>query len=324
VYVAGPAEAIAGARDAVQDLCSRSNVAVVVRDAAGADEALLNADHAPGLAEAYVDLRPGLPTRVVVIDAETRQDLERRALPQGSSLEIAIETVAQVVCSAVESSLAARAVAQARAVHAPASNVARRVSTWEARANLFGAAENFGAGFYGGGGAALTIGHGRSALNPAIAISATGFATASVQDPDTNALASFGLIGARVLPMVEWRASPDVTAFFGLGAGVDWTHVTPEVAPRGGASGGGITVADPIGSGMFGARLRLTSSVSALFAVNADVDLKRHSFVVVARDGTRATFFDPARLRPVGIAGLSFSFGSSEVAPSPSAREPRR
>ncbi len=111
VYVAGPPEAVTGSRDAVQDLCARSNVAVVVRDAAGADEALLAAKPAPGLAEAYIDLRPGTPPRVVVVDGETRQDLERRSLREGSSLEVSIETVARVVCSAVESSLAARAAA---------------------------------------------------------------------------------------------------------------------------------------------------------------------------------------------------------------------
>ncbi|HEY3255587.1 MAG TPA: hypothetical protein VGJ91_16630, partial [Polyangiaceae bacterium] len=108
VYVAGSAEAVSGSREAIEDLCSRSNVAVVVRDAAGADEALLATEHAPGLAEAYVDLRPGTPPRVVVVDGESRQDLERRTLPEGASLEISIETMAHVVCAAVESSLAAR------------------------------------------------------------------------------------------------------------------------------------------------------------------------------------------------------------------------
>ncbi|MEO6598974.1 MAG: hypothetical protein ABIQ16_03815, partial [Polyangiaceae bacterium] len=88
VYVAGPEQAVSGARDAIQDLCSRSNVAVVVRDAAGADEALLATSHAPGLAEAYVDLRPGTAPRVVVVDGESRKDLERRTLPEGASLEI--------------------------------------------------------------------------------------------------------------------------------------------------------------------------------------------------------------------------------------------
>lgn len=97
VYVAGPPEAVSKSRDAVQDLCLHSNVAVIVRDAAGANEALLSTEHAPSLAEAYVDLRPGSPTRVVVVDGESRQDLERRTLPEGSSLEISIETVARSV-----------------------------------------------------------------------------------------------------------------------------------------------------------------------------------------------------------------------------------
>ncbi len=328
VYVAGPPEAVSGARDAVQDLCSRSNVAVVVRDAAGADEALLNTEHAPGLAEAYLDLRPGSPTRVVVVDGETRQDLERRTLPEGASLEISIETVARVVCSAVESSLAARAAVAARPPPAPpAPKAAPRVergSEWDARANLFGAAENFGAGFHGGGGAALGVSHGKASLKPAILASVAGFEAASVQEQTTNAMASFGLIGVRLMPMLEWQAANDVTAFLGLGGGADWMRVTPDRAPSGGATNAGSTVLDPIGSGMLGVRLRLTSSLSALFAVNADVDLNRHKYVITAPDLTTSPFFEPARVRPMGLAGLSLSFGGAGGASLPSANEERQ
>ncbi len=322
VYVAGPPEAVSGSRDAVQDLCSRSNVAVVVRDAAGADEALLATQHAPGLAEAYVDLRPGSPTRVVVVDGETRQDLERRTLPEGSSLEISIETVARVVCSAVESSLAARAAAASRP--APTAKAAPRddhASEWESRASLFGATENFGAGFHGGGGAALAVSHGRSQLRAAIFASVAGYAAADVQAG--GALASFGLFGVRLMPMLEWRASPDVTAFLGLGGGGDWTHVTANRAPLGGASNGDSTSVDAIGSGMLGARLRLSGGLSALLALDADVDLNRHRYVTLAAEGSRS-FFEPARVRPMALAGLSFSFGGPDSAAAPQVAEARQ
>ena len=315
VYVAGPPEAVSGSRDAVQDLCSRSNVAVVVRDAAGADEALLATQHAPGLAEAYVDLRPGSPTRVVVVDGETRQDLERRTLPEGSSLEISIETVARVVCSAVESSLAARAAAASRPAPAPkATPHDERAAEWEPRASLFGAMENFGAGFHGGGGAALSISHGRSELRASIFASVAGYAAADVQA--AGALASFGLLGVRLLPMLEWQASNELTAFVGLGVGADWTHVRADSAPPRGAANGGSTSIDPIAAGMLGARVRLSGSLSALLALDADVDLNRHRYVIAAPEGSRS-FFDPARVRPMALAGLSLSFGSSGSAVSP-------
>ncbi len=325
VYVAGPPEAVTGSRDAVQDLCARSNVAVVVRDAAGADEALLATKPAPGLAEGYVDLRPGTPPRVVVVDGVTRQDLERRSLPEGSSLEVSIETVARVICSAVESSLAARAAAaKARAAAPPsAPRVTDRASAWQAHASLFTAIENFGAGFHGGGGGALSVTGGRSSVKPAIFASFAGYASADVKAADSDAQASFGLIGVRVLPMLEWQASSDVTACFGLGGGGDWIRVTAERAPPDGAVGGGSTALEAIGSAMFGARVRLSGTLSALFALDADVDLTRHSYVTTSPGS--AAFFEPSRVRPMGLAGLALSFGNSGVAPSsPQQQEDRR
>jgi hypothetical protein len=316
VYVAGPPEAVAGSRDAIQDLCSRSNVAVVVRDAAGADEALLATRRAPGLAEAYVDLRSGTPPRVVVVDGETRQDLERRTLPEDSTLEVSIETVARVVCSAVESSLAARAAAASAVstrAHAPTQPVARgrteRGSDWAPRVDVFGAAENFGAGFHGGAGAALGATYGRSAVRVGALLSLAGYAAANVEAG--SALASFGLMGVRALPLVEWRASSDVTAFVGLGGGGDWTRVSADHAPDGGAAVGARTTFDPIGSGMLGTRLRISRNVSALLAFETDVDLDRHSYVIMAATGSRP-LFEPARVRPIALAGLSLSFGGPD------------
>src|SRR5581483_12288320 len=107
VFVAGPPEAVAGARDAVQQICAPLNVTVVVHDAAGAEAELLAATRPPGLAQAYVDLRPGTPARIVVVDSQTGEDLVRRTLPASASLEMSVETAAHVVCAAVESSLSA-------------------------------------------------------------------------------------------------------------------------------------------------------------------------------------------------------------------------
>jgi hypothetical protein len=316
VYVAGAPEAVSGSRDAIQDECSRSNVAVVVRDAAGADEALLATERAPGLAEAYVDLRPGSPPRVVVVDGETRQDLERRALPEGSSLEVSIETVARVVCSAVESSLAARAAAvraaDARPEARPTPPRARadRGSPFAPRVDVFGAAENLGAGFHGGAGAALDATYGRGALRVGALLSFAGYAAANV---DAGAArASFGLMGVRAMPLLEWRVSSDVTAFVGLGAGGDWTRVSTEGAPSGTAAVGATTTFDPIGSGILGTRLRINRSVSALLAVDADVDLDRHRYVITAA-GDSHPLFEPSRLRPMALAGLSLSFGGPDA-----------
>ena len=313
VYVAGPDQAVSGSRDAIQDLCSRSNVAVVVRDAAGADEALLATSHAPGLAEAYVDLRPGSAPRVVVVDGETRKDLERRMLPEGESLEISIETVAHVVCAAVESSLAMRAAPpiaptpvarEERAESAPKS--LQIGPEWRSQIDLFGAAANFGAGFRGGAGAALGVSHGNGPLRLGALVGFSGYPATDVEG--AGGVASFSLLGTRLLPTVEWQVSRAVTAFVGLGGGVDWVRIAAERPPPG-------TVGQPAGnsvdiavSAMLGLRLHLGGGVAALLALDADADLSPHHYVIQTPQGSQS-FFEPARVRPVALAGLSLALG---------------
>jgi hypothetical protein len=303
VYVAGPPEAVSGARDAVQELCARSNVAVVVRDAAGADEALLSTAHAPGLAEAYFDLRPGAPPRVVVVDGESRQDLERRNLPEDASLEISIETMAHVVCSAIESSLAARAAAPPPKAREPERKPRAFPSErWEARASLFASAANFGAGFRGGAGLALGLNYGRAALHFGGFFSVAGFPASDVEA--AGGLASFGLLGVRAVPTLEWQASDSVVAFAGLGAGADWVRITSQRPPPGTSGGAPGTSVDPIAAGMLGLRLRIGRGVAALLAFDADVELVRHRYVIQTPEGSQS-FFEAARVRPVALAGFS-------------------
>jgi hypothetical protein len=320
VYVAGSPEAVSGSRDAIQDLCSRSNVAVVVRDAAGADEALLATSHAPGLADAYVDLREGTPPRVVVVDGESRQDLERRTLPEGASLEISIETMAHVVCSAVESSLAARAAAPPKPVPPKAPEPTAAAATIEPRepgarvrthATLFASGANFGAGFRAGVGAGFGLSHGRARFRLGGLFSVLGYPAAGIESAD--GLADFGLVGLRALPLLEWQATPALTAFTGIGIGLDWIRISGERPPPGAVSSPSQNVWEPIASGILGLRLSLGSGVSALLAFDADVALVHHSYVVQTEAGT-TPFFDPARVRPMAFAGLSLALGGESEA----------
>ncbi len=325
VYVAGSPEAVSGSRDAIQDLCSRSNVAVVVRDAAGADEALLSTSHAPGLAEAYVDLRPGTAPRVVVVDGETRQDLERRTLPEGESLEISIETVAHVVCTAVQSTLAARAAPPA----APPVRAEQRAESteprpfelepgWASQVSVFASAANFGAGFRGGLGAALGVSHGTGSLRFALLFGVTGYPASDVES--AGGVASFGLLGARLLPALEWHTTPAVTAFVGVGGGADWLHLSAQTPPPGAVGQSASGTVDPAVSGLLGVRLHIANGVSALIGLDADVDLSRHRYVTRTDQGSQV-FFEPSRVRPVALAGLSVSLGGAS---EPPLREARR
>ena len=312
VYVAGSSEAVSGSRDAIQELCSRSNVAVVVRDAAGADEALLATSRSPGLAEAYVDLRPGTPPRVVVVDAETRQDLERRTLPEHASLEISIETMAQVVCSAVESSLAARAAAPptpARASEPASRPRPAPAERWESRASVFASAVNFGAGFRAGAGLALGVSASRAPVRLGSFFSVSGFPATDVEG--AGGAASFGLFGARALPTLEWQVSSSVVGFAGVGLGADWVRIKSERPPPGAVSNSPGSTIDPMACGMLGLRLRVAHGVAALLALDADLDLARHRYLIESPDGTGQPFFEPNRVRPVALVGLSVSLGSS-------------
>ncbi|HYQ28096.1 MAG TPA: hypothetical protein VER04_12790 [Polyangiaceae bacterium] len=335
VYVAGSPEAVSGSREALEDRCARSEVAVVVRDAAGADEALLAQSPAPGLAQAYVDLRPGSAPRVVVVDGETRKDLERRSLPEDASLEISIETAAHVVCAAVESLLATRAAAPPppppQPVPPPAPAAAREQPTesaapelpldskWSSQLNLFATGANLGAGFQFGGGASFGLTHGNGALRFGALLSISGYPAADVEAE--GAVANVGVMGARLLPMIEWHATQVVRPFVALGGGADWMRVAAEYPPPGTMAQAASTSVDAIAAGMLGVRFHLGSSVAALLALDADVALTRHSYVIETPQG-RESFFEPARVRPVALSGLSVSWGG-DTRPS-SQQEARR
>jgi hypothetical protein len=325
VYVAGSAEAVAGSRDAVQELCARSNVAVIVHDAAGADEALLATSAARSLAEAYVDLRPGMPTRVVVVDGESHRDLERRTLPDKSSLEMSIETVAHVLCAAVESSLAARA---AESPHRrdsvrPASNAEPGANRqlWEPRVTVFAATEDFGAGFRGGVGGSLALSACRGRVRPGAILSLSGFPAMEVEA--AGGLANLGSLSLRLLPALEWRATGGVIAFAAVGGGIDRFAFDSESAPAGTNAQAASAALDGILSGMLGLRLQFGRGVGALFALDADVDLARHVYVIETSQG-RASFFEPARLRPVALVGLSISLEALSEPASTRRTEARR
>lgn len=326
VYVAGSPEAVSGSRAALQDLCAHENVAVVVRDAASADEALLAQAPAPGLAEAYVDLRPGSAPRVVVIDGETRKDLERRELPEDASLEISIETAAHVVCAAVDSMLATRAAAAASEVGPPApappvittreprpENVRpkpRRRARWSSQLDLFASGTNFGAGFRVGAGAAFGLSHGSGAFGFGALLSVTGYPTSDVAA--AGGVADFGVFGARLLPSIEWQATRTLLAFAGIGGGADWVGIAAERPPPGAVEERPTSSLELMATGQVGVRWQVGSGVALLLAVDADADLVRHRYVIQTPRGNQ-TFFEPARLRPMALAGLSVALARRDT-----------
>lgn len=314
VFVAGSAEAVARSRDAVQQLCEHSNVAVIVRDAAGADDELLSTSHPPGLAEAYIDLREGMPARVVVVDSQTRDNLERRTLPEASSLEMSIETAAHVVCAAIESAISARSSREAAAQKAPPAPAAPRETktnggSVESRVSAFGVISDFGFGLVGGGGAAFGLRFGASKVSFGLTLPVFGYARSEVER--LGGETSYVVVSARLLPAVDWQVTRHIGLFTGLGVGADWVHVEPKLAPEGDVLRGGGKTFEAIGSALIGTTVNITQRAGALVTFGLDVDLTPHRYVIESSTGL-STFFEPSRVRPIAMAGAFFSFGGPD------------
>jgi hypothetical protein len=192
-------------------------------------------------------------------------------------------------------------------------------SKWSSQLNLFATGTNLGAGFQAGGGASFGLTHGIGALRFGALLSVSGYPAADVEAE--GGVANVGVLGARLLPMLEWHATQGVTPFVALGGGADWMRVASEHPPPGSMAQAASTSVDAIAAGMLGVRFHLGSSVAALLALDADVALTRHSYVIETAQG-RGSFFEPARVRPVALAGLSVSWGG-DTRPS-SQHEARR
>jgi hypothetical protein len=330
VFVAGSPDAVSGMRDALQDQCARPNLAVMVEDAASADAELLDTAHNPGLADAYVDLRPDNETRIVVVDGQTHEQLEGRTLGRAASLDVSIEIVAQVVCSAIDSTLAARAAAAAVATakastpappplmvapqpqpnfivdgrarrsegHAPS----RRERASVAWVGAYAVGADYGAGLQLGGGGVVGASVGSTAIRFGGALLVDGFPSLGLDRQ--GAQASLDLYGARLLPTLEWDARPQLNVFAGLGGGVDWLRVSTGNPPAGAAARTDASSVEPMLSSLLGAKLGLGLHVSAWLALGADLDLARHSWVNEA-SGAPALFYEAPRVRPVVLAGLA-------------------
>jgi hypothetical protein len=314
VFVAGSPEAVAASRDAVQDLCAHANVAVIVRDAAGADEELLSNSHPRGLAEAYIDLRAGMPARVVVVDSETRENLERRTLPEASSLEMSIETSAHVVCAAVESAISARKAREAARAAAPPEPPPKAEPKdsgggIESRVSGFGIASDFGFGLVGGGGAAFGLRFGASTVRFGAMLPLFGYARGEVEQ--FGGETSFIVLSGRLLPTIDWQATRPVGFFAGIGGGVDWVHVEPELPPPGTLQGGKSELVEGIGSVLIGATANISENAGAFLTFGLDVAFTPHRYVIETPDGV-STFFEPSRVRPTAMLGAFFSFGGPD------------
>jgi hypothetical protein len=127
-------------------------------------------------------------------------------------------------------------------------------------------------------------------------------------------LADFELVGVRAVPLLEWQAASPLTVFIGVGGGLDWIQVSGEQPPPGSMPSPPEQVLEPVATGSLGLRLTMGRGISALLAFDADVALTHHRYVVQTPEGNQP-FFEPSRVRPMALAGLSLSLGGGSEPP---------
>ena len=334
VYVAGSAETVARTRVAVQELVARLDLPTVVRDAAGADEELLNGERSAAMVNAYVDLRSLEAPRVIVADGASGAVLERRTLPAASSTETAVEAAAHVLYMTVESVLRTQEPAppkpepkrveeppkpapEPEPVAATASPVEDEPPSgadasggnragWGANAGIFGAVASFGPSLaLAGGGVTMEASPRALTVRPGLRAVFTLYAPGEVTGQ--GATGSLQSTGVRLVPFVEWAAAEFLAVQLGAGFGADFLRFDPEQPPPGATSLGTLETTDLVITSDLGAKLRISESVSLLagFAVDVDTSPRRY---VAQYGGARESVFELGRVRPQGFLGFGFSF----------------
>jgi hypothetical protein len=355
VFVSGSPDAVSGTRDALRDRCARPSLEVIVEDAATVtgeqpaantwsaapadaepsaadtpdaakadtatrEAAALGAGRPTDLAVGYVELAPETGARIVVVDGRTQAPLERRALDPEPSLEMSLEAVAQVICTTIDSTLAARAPAPATnppppPLAAPPPLAPPRTaepdrSTFLGWAGVFGAGSDYGLGFRGGAGGLFGATLGSRRWRASLLTTATYFPATAVDRQ--GAAATLGLFGARLMPAAAFRASTDIETVVGLGGGIDWFRMSPGKPPPGGSAESDVGSVDPVLSALLAARLSVSAHFGFWLAAGVDFDLNTHRYVNAA-SGEPQVFFEPPRVRGSGQAGLAVTFGHDAV-----------
>lgn len=328
VYVAGSAETVARTRVSVQELVARLNLPTVVRDAAGADEALLRRERSAAMVNAYVDLRSLEAPRVIVADGASGEVLERRMLPPASSTETAVEAVAHVLYMTIESVLRTRdeerrkeaprdapaetpapEPAQTPTADEPPPAPPRRSpsssAAWGASASAFAAVTSLGPSrLLAGAGVGAEAAPRGFTVRPGVLGSFAMYAPGEVGE--SRATGSVHAMSARLLPFVEWAAAPRLTLHAGGGMGVDVLRFDSERPPPGAVSLGTASSTDLVVTTMAGARIALSRSLGVVAGLGIDVDVTPRRYVV-EYGPVRESVFNPSQVRPHALLGLEFS-----------------
>jgi len=324
IHVDGKPAAVAQTRSVATEILLRIPVMPVVL----AEDAVAPSYATPDepFVRAYFDFRSAAP-RLVIVDGKTQRELDRRVLPEGSSLETSVEAVTHVLYMVVESLLDESAPETPPSPEPAPPPVAKPpetsvpVATPEeapepsspppVRAGAFGLETGIffrtlylgGAHLSPGAGLALDLRADRSEPQVSVAFAlalhtpievALGGATARLQ-PFTAAL----------LPSLQTELGKNVVGLFGAGASVTWfsleTHAAEGASVA--SSAGSADVALDVTAGL---RFRLSSRIAMTLSGALEVGLAPRAFVGEL-GGERRVLAELPRLRPFVSLSATYS-----------------
>ncbi len=138
-----------------------------------------------------------------------------------------------------------------------------------------------------------------------------------------RAEADVSVINVRIVPAAEWLELSRASFGLGLGVGADLLSVSARSDVAGAKIEPVSVRVDPVLSPTLLFRLELAKNVSLSANVALDVAFASRSWVV-EEGGTRATVFEPMRVRPVGFLALDVAiFGDDRVGRVAAAKESR-
>lgn len=309
IRVTGDAAALARVKLTAQELLLRLDVTPVIKSV---EEPVTPATEPTPLVIAYLDLLRLASPSIDIQDGQTHEELTRRTLTEVSSLETGVESLLHVLYLAVESKLqvgSERPVPPAPIEKKPAP---RPEQTREPRRSRFGLdvgpllrLSSLGSGrIVPGGGLGIEPRADFGRTQAGLMVTAALHGTSELEFERGSA--ELRPLQVRVIPMVDWLLSRDVSAAAGVGGGLDSLLVNPLQPPEVGVAMPAQSAVDPILTAQVGARMPISGRAFLAALASLDLDLAPTSFVVHEGPSTRPILTLP-RLRGGFTLALDFT-----------------
>lgn len=287
IRVTGDAAALAKVKLTARELLLRLDVTPVVKSS---DEPATPPGDPLPLVIAYVDLVRVSSPSVDIEDGATHEELTRRNLSDVSSLETGVEALLHVLYLAVESKLQVGLESRPRATP-PASEPPEKKPAPPAARKAEASRAHFGLDLgpllrLSSLGSSRIVPGGGIGVEPRadfgrtqVGLMVLGALHGTSELAYARGSAEVRPLQVRVVPMLDWLLSRDVSAAAGLGAGLDSFRVTPLQPPEVGFASAPQTAIDPVLTAQVGARMPISGRAFLAALATLDLDLAPTSFV---------------------------------------------